>query len=235
MPALYHARRLDQAFGGGAGLVGDLGAGQHAGDLLAPFLGRHLGDAGGDPLALFQRVLADEIMAVGARRHLRGVGHRQHLHAGGELGQPHADGVGHGAADAGVDLVEHQSRRRAAVGEHHLERQQEARQFAAGGDLHQRPGPRAGIGLHPEFDPVDAVRPGGGGIADDLGGKFRPLQLERLEFGIDRLVERAGRLGARFRQSRRPPRDSRLRPARAAASSALSRSSPASISAISDL
>ena len=153
-------RRLDQPLGGGAGLVGDLGAGQHAGDLLAAALGGELGDAGRDALALVERVLADEVMPVGARRHLRRVRHRQHLHAAREPREPHADRVGHRAADAGVDLVEHQRRRRAAVGQHDLERQQEARQLAAGGDLHQRPRPRAGIGLHPELDAVDAVRPG---------------------------------------------------------------------------
>jgi len=38
-------------------------------------------------------------MAVGARRHLRGVGHSQHLHAGGKPAQPHPDGIGHRAAD----------------------------------------------------------------------------------------------------------------------------------------
>ena len=127
-------------------------------------------------------------------------------------GQPHADGVGHRAADAGVDLVEHQRRRRAAIGQHHLERQQEARQFAAGRDLHQRPRPRAGIGLHPELDAVDAVRPGGGRVAVDLGRELRALELERLEFAIDRLVERGGGLGARFRQRIGRRRGNRPRP-----------------------
>ena len=48
------------------------------------------------------------------------MGDGQDLHARGEPRQPLADGVGHRAADAGVDLVEHQSRRRAAIGQHHL-------------------------------------------------------------------------------------------------------------------
>ena len=37
------------------------------------------------------------------------------------------------------------------------------------------------------------LRPGGGRIAVDLGREFRALQLERLEFAIDRLVERGRR------------------------------------------
>ena len=92
-----------------------------------------------------------------ARRDLRRMGHRQHLHALRQPRQPLADRVGDRAADPGVDLVEDQRRRRAAVGERHLQRQQEARQLAARRDLHHRPRPRAGIGAHPELDLVDAV------------------------------------------------------------------------------
>ena len=45
----------------------------------------------------------------------------------------------------------------------------------------KRARPRARIGLHPELDFIDAVGAGGGSLADDFGGEFRPLQLERLE------------------------------------------------------
>ena len=65
------------------------------------------------------------------------------------------------------------------------------------------------------------LRAGRGGIAGDLGREFRPLQLERLEFAVDRLVELRRRPSARAcRQVCRPPRDSRLSASRAAASSA---------------
>ena len=97
------------------------------------------GDAGGHRLAAPDRLLGDQEMRPGPRRHLRRMGDGEHLHALGEPRQPHADGIGDGAADGGVDLVEDQGRRRAAIGERHLERQQEARQLAARGDLHQRP------------------------------------------------------------------------------------------------
>ena len=156
--ALLSPAALISALGGGARLGGDLGARQHARDLLAAALGGKLGDAGRDPLAAVERVLADEVVAAGPRRDLRRMRDRDHLRALREPRQPHADGVGDRAADAGIDLVEHQRRRRAAIGQHHLERQQEARQLAAGGDLHHRPRPRAGIGLHPELDAIDAVR-----------------------------------------------------------------------------
>jgi hypothetical protein len=151
----------------------DLGARQHAGDLLAPARVGKLGDAGRHAPAAVERVLADEVVPRRARGDLRGVGDGHHLHAAAEAREPHADGVGDRAADAGVDLVEDQRRRRAAIGEHHLERQQEAREFAARGDLHQRARPRAGIGLHPELDPVDAVRARGGRSLVDLRREAR--------------------------------------------------------------
>ncbi len=118
-------------------------------------------------------------MLAGAGGDLRGVGHGHHLHLAGEAREPRADGVGHRAADPGIDFVEHQRRRRAAVGQHHLERQQEARQFAAGGDLHHRPRPGARIGLHPELDAVDTLRPRRAGIALDLRRELGALELER--------------------------------------------------------
>src|SRR5262245_66135402 len=90
---------LDQALGSGARLRGDLGAGEHARDLLAALVGIDLGDAGGDTLALVDRALADEVMAVGARGHLRRMRHRDHLRPTGEPRQPHADGIGDRTAD----------------------------------------------------------------------------------------------------------------------------------------
>ena len=96
-------------------------------------------------------------MRGGARRDLRRMRHRQHLDPIGQPRQPLADRIRDRAADAGIDFVEDQRRRRAAIGERHLQRQQKARQFAARRDLHHRARPRAGVGAHPEFDLVDAV------------------------------------------------------------------------------
>src|SRR5436190_19526701 len=57
-------RRADQPLRGLARLLGDLGAGQHAGDLLAPPLGRKLAYIGRDTLATRMRILGDEVMPV---------------------------------------------------------------------------------------------------------------------------------------------------------------------------
>src|SRR6202000_2516769 len=58
----------------------------------------------------------------------------------------------------------------------------------------------AGIGLHPELDAVEPLRPRRLLVALHLGHEFRALQLQRREFGIDRLVELLRRLGPRRRE-----------------------------------
>jgi nitrate reductase alpha subunit len=69
-----------------------------------------------------QEFLGDEQMLIGAGGHLRRMRHGHHLHPLGEPCEARADGVRHRAADPGIDLVEHQRRRRALVRQHHLER-----------------------------------------------------------------------------------------------------------------
>ncbi len=160
-------------------------------------------DAGRDALALVEGVLRNQEMLVGAGCDLRRMGDGHHLHLAGEATEPRADGIGHGTTDTGVDFVEHQSRRGALVGQHHLQRQQEAREFAAGGDLHHRARAGAGIGLHPELHAVDALRSRRVRIAVDLGDEFRTFELERPELGDDRLVELVGKFHTRRRQLRR--------------------------------
>ena len=128
-------------------------------------------------------------MAAGAGSHLRRMGHGQHLHALRQARQALADGIGDRAAHAGIDLVEHQSRGRAAIGQCHFQRQHEARQFAARCHFHQRTGAGAGIGRHPEFDAVDAIAAGLRGVGVDLRDEPRPLQFQRRQFAIDRAVE----------------------------------------------
>ena len=141
-------------------------------------------------------------MLIGACGNLRRMRHRHHLHLSRKPRQPCADGVGHGTPYAGVDLVEHQRRRGSLVGQHHFQRQQETRQLAAGGDLHQRSRPGAGIGLHPELDAIEPLRPRRGRIRIDLGHEFCALEFQRRQFGVDRLVEFFRRLRARRRQFR---------------------------------
>src|SRR5687767_2671925 len=75
-------RLCQQLVGGGAGFVGDGGAGQQAGDLLAPLLLVERGDGGDGVVA--EGLLGDAPMLVGHRRDLWGVGDDQHLEMLGE-------------------------------------------------------------------------------------------------------------------------------------------------------
>ena len=56
--------------------------------------------------------LVDDVLRRRQRGHLGEVRHDQHLRVGAEAGQRGADGGRRGAADAGVDLVEHERRAR---------------------------------------------------------------------------------------------------------------------------
>ena len=56
-PMTSSRRRLQQPFRGGPRLGGDLRAGQHPRDFLAAVIGGERIDAGGDALALVERVL----------------------------------------------------------------------------------------------------------------------------------------------------------------------------------
>ena len=159
-------------------------------------------DARGHALALVGGGLGDAQMSARARRDLRRMGHGQHLHARGEPREALADGVGDRAADARVDLVEDQRRRRAAIGEHDFQRQHEAREFAARGDLHQRPRPRARIGLHPEFDAVDALGPAADGSLVDLRREARVSSFSGASSPFTALSSVCGRLRARLATER---------------------------------
>ena len=147
-------------------LVGHLGAGQHARDLLAPLGLVERVDAGAGDEAVV--ALLDEQMAVAAGGDLRAVGDDEQLRAVRQPVEPLADRAGDRAADAAVDLVEDHRRGAAVLGQRDLEREDEARQLAAAGDPGQRREGRAGIGRDLELDPVAAAR--------------RPLRLgERLD------------------------------------------------------
>src|ERR1700679_3122141 len=72
-------RLLDQALRRRARLSRDLGARQHAGDLLEAFGGAEVDDAGDDPVAVVDFILDDLEVPLRARGDLRCVGHREHL------------------------------------------------------------------------------------------------------------------------------------------------------------
>ena len=90
------------------------------------------------------------------RRHLRRMGDDQHLRLPRKPRQPLADRARDRPADAAVDLVEDHRPRASRLGQRDLQRQHEARQLAAAGDLGQRSERRAGIGRDFELDPVRA-------------------------------------------------------------------------------
>jgi hypothetical protein len=69
----------------------------------------------------------DSVMMIGAGSDLRQMRHAQDLSPPAQLLEHASDGRGNRAADADVDLVEHQRWQLADFGQHHLDRQSEAR------------------------------------------------------------------------------------------------------------
>ena len=172
-----------------ARFVRHLRARQHARDLLLAGRCVEPGDLRGDATALVARAFRDVEMVARAGRDLRRMGHRQHLHVISKSRQTLADRIRDRAADARVDLVEHEGRRRPAIRQRHLEGQHEAREFTARSDFHQGTGPRARVGLDPELHAVEAVRPVILRIAIDSRGEARPFELQRREFPANSRVE----------------------------------------------
>ena len=91
------------------------------------------------------------------RRDLRLVGHAQDLAGFAERAQLGADRRGNRAADAGIDLVEDHARHLVQAQRGDLDRQRDARQLAARGDLAQRARRLAGVGGHQEIRALGAI------------------------------------------------------------------------------
>ena len=91
-------------------------------------------------------------LGVGKRGDLGEVGHAHHLMAPPEPGERLGDGGRRGAADAGVDLVEHQCLRR--FGQHQSQGQHRACQLATAGHPRQREHRQARVGGDEEGDIV---------------------------------------------------------------------------------
>ena len=141
-------------------------------------------------------------MMPAARRDLRAVRHHEQLRGIGKPREPLADRARHGTADTAVDLVEDHRRGTALLGQHDLQREDEARQFATRGDLDERCERRAGVGRDLELDTVLARRrPCLGRGRCDNGPETRGIELERDELALHRSIEleRGGgtRLGQR--------------------------------------
>ncbi|MNV03626.1 hypothetical protein D3C71_939030 [compost metagenome] len=97
-------------------------------------------------------------MRVALGGDLRQMGDAQHLALLAQGAQLVPDDVGHGAADARIDLVEDHGGHCIQVQRGHLDGQRDARQLTAGGDLAQGPRRLAGVGRDQELDPFGAVR-----------------------------------------------------------------------------
>ena len=97
-------------------------------------------------------------MSAGASCDLGRVRDGKHLVPAGQFGETHADRIRHGTAHAGVDLVEHERGRRAAVGQRHLQGEQKRASSPPDATFINGPG-RVRDWSAPKFRPVDAMRP----------------------------------------------------------------------------
>ena len=78
---------------------------------------------GADTLAAADHVLRHHEMIRRTRSNLRRMRDGQHLHFFRQPREPRADGIRNRSADAGIDFVEHECRRRATIREHDLQRE----------------------------------------------------------------------------------------------------------------
>ena len=118
------------------------------------------------------------------------VRHHEDLNILREPRQALADGIGDGASDAAVDLVEDEGREAGGTREADPEREQEARPLAAGCDLRQRAQVRSGVGRQHEAAAVDAgsaLRPLRHPVERRV--EARPLELERAQLGGHRPIQ----------------------------------------------
>ncbi len=91
------------------------------------------------------------------RCHLWQMGHTQYLAVAAQGAQELAHHFRGTTSDADIDLVEHQGGGGGGLGDHHLDGQADARQFAAGGHLGQGSGRLTGVGADQKLDVLHAV------------------------------------------------------------------------------
>gem|GEM_PF-3736770 len=103
-------------------------AAQHTGDLCGAGIAGHLVQV---RLRNVAGLFTDHVMLVGHDGDLRQVRYDNDLMRGGKIGQYTGQRTGGGAADTGIDLVEHQGIHTIRVAKDNLARQHNAAQLAA--------------------------------------------------------------------------------------------------------
>ena len=107
--------------------------------------------------APFTQALGHHQMVIGTSGHLRQVRHCHDLSVAPQLLHQQADGFGHCAADASVNLVEYQSARAAQLAGGHGNGQSNARQLTARRYFGQRPWRAASVARHQKLGRLQAV------------------------------------------------------------------------------
>jgi NCS1 family nucleobase:cation symporter-1 len=126
---------------------------EHARQFRRPVPALDRGDLGHGPAVAGN--LGDDQVRLARRRHRRQVGDAEHLPPTPDLPHLVAHGMGRLATDVGVDLVEHQDRDVVLRGQHGLEREHHAGEFARGRDRPQSPRRFARIRRELEFGGVE--------------------------------------------------------------------------------
>ena len=141
-------------------------------------------------------------MVVALGRDLGQVGDAQHLAFAAQGAQFLAHDFGDRAADAGVDFVEDHRRHGIEAQGGHFDGQADARQFAARGDLAQRPRRLAGVGGDQEFAAFGALWGGAGGVQRLQGhGEHTATHAQLAHQAGHGLAQLRGRPGAGLAQA----------------------------------
>ena len=118
------------------------------------------------------------------------MGDAQHLLAPAHLGQLLRHLLGRPAGDAGIHLVEHQGGHGLLLRQHVFQRQHDAGQLAAGGDLGDGPQVLPYVGGHEESNGVAAV--GAGLLLREVDGKADLVHVQVPQLPLDALLQRKG-------------------------------------------
>ena len=168
--------------------------------------------------------LRDADVRVGEGGDLRQVRDDDHLPVGGDLLELAPDRLGRAAAQPGVDLVEDVGQDLVGARQRLLDRQHDARQLAARGDLARAAAADRRGWARTEAHAIGARRRRAR-ASSTVDGQPRRREAQLAQRRGDLLLEAGGRLAPRGRERRRPPRGARASARSAAALRAASASS----------